>query len=136
MMKTLFSKGNSVQKMLFLGLFVATFLISSTTSIVVAQGVTPDHVAKMKSVTSSAISNDGNFVAYTVSVPADAFKENSTNATHFYVLNTATGESKPYFTSSSVSQVQFRPGKGTLTFLTRQSGDSSNALYELSLTGG
>lgn len=136
MMNTLFSKVNSVQKMLFFGLFIATFLVSSTTSTLLAQSITPDHVAKMKSVTSSAISNDGNFVAYTVSVPADAFKENATNATHLYVLNTATGESKPYFTSSGVSQVQFRPGKETLTFLTRQSGDSSNALYELSLTGG
>jgi dipeptidyl aminopeptidase/acylaminoacyl peptidase len=136
MMKTLFSKGNSIQKMLFFGLFVATFLAGPTTSTLFAQGVTPDHVAKMKTVTSSAISNDGNFVAYTVSVPADAFKENANNSTHLYVLNTTTGESKPYFTSSGVSQVQFRPAKGTITFLSRQSGDSSNALYELSLTGG
>jgi dipeptidyl aminopeptidase/acylaminoacyl peptidase len=136
MMKTFFSKGNSVQKMLFLGLFVATFLVSSTTSTLFAQGMTPDHVAKMKAVTSSAISNDGNFVAYTLSVPADAFKENSRNATHLYVLNTTTGESKPYFTSAGASQVTFRPSKGTITFLSRQSGDSNNALYELSLTGG
>lgn len=136
MMKTFFSNGNSVQKMLFFGLFVATFLVSSTTSTVFAQGVTPDHVAKMKTVTSSTISENGNFVAYTVSVPADAFKENATNATHLYVLNNTTGETIPYFTSSSVSQVTFRPGKGTITFLSRQSGDSTNALYELSLTGG
>ncbi len=136
MMKTLFSKGSSVQKMLFFGLFVATFLVSSSTSTLFAQGMTPDHVAKMKTVTSSVISDNGNFVAYTVSVPADAFKENSRNATHLYVLNTTTGESKPYFTSAGVSQVAFRPTKGTLTFLSKQADDSNNVLYELSLTGG
>jgi len=136
MMKTLFSKENSVQKMLFFGLFVATFLVSPITSNLLAQGVTPNHIAVMKTVTSSAISQDGNFIAYTLSVPADAFKENTTNATHLYVLNNTTGETKPYFTSSSVSQVAFRPGKGTMTFLARQSDDSINALYELSLNGG
>ncbi|WP_339610581.1 S9 family peptidase [uncultured Planktosalinus sp.] len=134
-MKTFYSKKNVPAKMLFTAFFVVSFLLSPFSNIL-AQGVTPDHIAKMKAVTGSTISADGNFVAYTVSVPADAFKENATNKTHLYVLNTTTGESKPYFTSSGVSQVTFRPAKGTITFLTKQSGDSTNALYELSLTGG
>lgn len=134
-MKTFYSKKNVPAKMLFMAFFVASFLLSPFNSIL-AQGVTPDHIANMKAVTGSTISDDGNFVAYTVSVPADAFKENATNKTHLYVLNTTTGVSKPYFTSSGVSQVTFRPAKGTITFLTKQSGDSTNALYELSLTGG
>lgn len=135
MKATLFRNKNS-KFLSCLFLLAASFFVSPSTSALFAQGITPDHVAKMKSVTNSVISKDGNFIAYTVSVPADAFKENATNATHLFVLNNATGESTPYFTSSSVSHVQFRPGKGTLTFLTRKSGDSSNALYELSLTGG
>lgn len=135
MMKIVHSKKNDSSKMLFLALFIASFLLSPFTT-VFAQGVTPDHIAKMKTVTSSAISDDGKFVAYTVSSPADPFKENSRNSTHLHVLNIATGESKPYFTSSGVSQVQFRPAKGTITFLSKLSGDSSNSLFEISLSGG
>ncbi len=135
MMKTLSFRKNAPSKMLFMAFFIAAFLVSPFNTIQ-AQGVTYDHIANMKTVTSSAISPDGSFVAYTVSVPADPFKENATNSNHLYVLNTATGESKPYFTSSGVSQVAFRPAKGTITFLSRKQGDSSNAIYELSLTGG
>lgn len=135
MMKTCFLKGNFSQKRTFFNLFVAAFLMGSATLTLSAQ-ITPQQVAKIKTVTGSAISNDGNFVAYTVSAPADPMKENATNTTHLYVLNLATNQSKPYFTSSSVRQVAFRPSKGTITFLSRASGDSTNSLYEMSLDGG
>lgn len=135
MMKNLYSKKNAPSKMLFIAFFVAAFLASPFNTLL-AQGVTPDHIAKMKVVTSSAISNDGNFVAYTVSIPADQFKENTRNTNHLYVLNNTTGESKPYFTSAGVSQVQFRPSKGTITFLSRLSGDSTNSIFEINLSGG
>ncbi len=117
-------------------LFLSAFLLWSVPSAVLAQGVTYDHVAKMNTVTGSVISEDGNYVAYTLSVPADAFKENSRNATHLYVLNVASGQSKAYYTGTNVSQVTFRPKKGTVAFLTKKSSDSFTSLYELSLTGG
>src|SRR5690606_18887241 len=53
-----------------------------------------------------------------------------------YILNTNNGESRPFYTSTSVSQIKFRPNKGTITFLTRQGSDKTNALYEISLNGG
>jgi dipeptidyl aminopeptidase/acylaminoacyl peptidase len=43
---------------------------------------------------------------------------------------------KPYFTSSSVSAIAFRPLKGTITFLAKGAEDVSNALYEISIGGG
>lgn len=135
MMKPLFSMMNVPSKMLFMAFFIAAFLVSPFSTIQ-AQGVTYDHIATMKAVTSSSISDDGNFVAYTVSVPADPFKENARNSTHLYVLNTATGVSTPYFTSAGVSQVQFRPSKGTITFLSRHTGDSANSIFEVNLSGG
>src|SRR5690606_38930360 len=61
---------------------------------------------------------------------------NARNSSHLYVLNTATGESTPYFTAAGVSQVQFRPTKGTITFLSRLSGDSANSIFEVKLSGG
>ncbi len=135
MMKTLSFRKNAPSKMLFMAFFIAAFLVSPINRIQ-AQGVTYDHIANMKAVTSSAISDNGAYVAYTVSVPADPFKENARNSNQLHVLNTATGESKPYFTAAGVSQVQFRPAKGTITFLSRLSGDSANSIFEVSLSGG
>jgi dipeptidyl aminopeptidase/acylaminoacyl peptidase len=99
-------------------------------------GVTPLHVAKTEVVTSSAISDDGNYVAYTLSVPADPYKENAPNRNHLYVLNVSTGETKPFYTTGSVGNVAFRPGKKSVTFLTQRPGDNTRSLYETPLDGG
>lgn len=132
MMKTVFfMKNHLTKKMFFTALFVALFTANPLSSTLFAQGVTPDHVAKMKNVTNSVVSNDGKFVAYTLSTPADPFKENAPNSSHLYILNTETGESKPYFTSANVSGIAFRPVKGTFTFLSREQGDDTNAIYEV-----
>ncbi len=114
---------------------VVGFIIFLFQSITIAQ-VTPDHIASMKVVNGCAISDDGNYVAFTVSIPADPKKENAPNSTHLYVMNESTRESKPYYTSSSVSSVQFRPAHGTLTFLSRKQGAAHNEIFELSLFGG
>jgi dipeptidyl aminopeptidase/acylaminoacyl peptidase len=99
-------------------------------------GVTPLHVAKTEIVSSSVISDDGNYVAYTLSVPADPYKENAANRNHLYVMNVSTGETKPYFTSSSVGAVAFRPGSKSVSFLAQRPGDSTRSLYEVPLDGG
>lgn len=114
--------------------FIAALLLS--VNAIRAQGLTPEHVAKIKTVTSAAISDDGKVVAYSLNVPADPMKENARAASHLYVLNTSGGESIPYFTQANARQVQFRPAKGTLTFLTKLAGDSHQSLYELPLNGG
>ncbi|HMQ08382.1 MAG TPA: S9 family peptidase [Saprospiraceae bacterium] len=121
-------------RVIFISTIVGVIIFKSQ-SISIAQ-VTPDHIASMKVVNGCAISDDGNYIAFTVSIPADPKKENAPNATHLYVLNESTGESKPYFTHSGVSSVQFRPGHGTLTFLSRKQGAAQNELFELSLFGG
>jgi dipeptidyl aminopeptidase/acylaminoacyl peptidase len=103
---------------------------------VAQNGLTPLHVAKMEMVTSSVISDNGNYVAYTVSVPADPYKENAGNRSELHVMNLSDGSSKPYYTTGSVASVQFRPGKNSVTFLTQRSGDDTRSLYELPLDGG
>lgn len=98
--------------------------------------VTPEQVAQIKNVTGSIISNDGKFVAYTLSVPLDPKKENGFSQSQLYLLNTVTNTTLPFFTGSSVSQVSFRPQKGTITFLSRGANDKTNALYEIHVNGG
>jgi len=102
----------------------------------IAQGVTPEHVAQTQVVTSSAISDDGNYVAYTVSVPADPYEENEPNRTELHLLDVESGETRPYYSDSGIGSVQFRPGHNSITFLTTRSGDDVRSLYELPLDGG
>lgn len=120
------------------GRFTLLFLfsIAFATSALAQNVLTPQHVAKIKSVTSTAISEDGSHVAYTVSHPADPYKENSPSSNYLYVLDVAEETTKPYYTTGSVSSVQFRPGNGTITFITSQPGDNARSLYEIPLDGG
>lgn len=98
--------------------------------------VTPDHIAKMKTVISSSTSDQGEYIAYTIATPADPKKENAYSQVHLYVYDVQAQESKSYFTSASVSQVTFRPQTGTITFLTKTGDDKTNGLYEMNINGG
>ena len=115
--------------------FLALVLLISF-SVDAQNGVTPEHIAEMKIVTSSTISDDGNYVAYTVSVPADPYTDNSPNRNHLYLLDVNEGTTRPYYTSGSVAAVQFRPGTGSISFLTQRSGDQTRSLYEVPVDGG
>jgi dipeptidyl aminopeptidase/acylaminoacyl peptidase len=111
------------------------FLFSASSTLL-AQGITPEQVAQIETVTSSMVSDDGSMVAYTLSVPADPYQENVGASTELHILDVETGVSKPYYTSGSIGDIQFRPGHSSLTFLTQRDGDETRALYELPLNGG
>ncbi|MEX0685361.1 MAG: S9 family peptidase [Balneolales bacterium] len=112
------------------------FVLQATLINAQPQGMTPEHVADMKSVGAVQISSDARHVAYTLSIPSDPTVENTTASYHLYVLNTETSERIPYYTSGSVSAVRFRPDRPSITFLTRLEGDSQNSLYEVPIGGG
>lgn len=118
----------------FVSLLALLFVLFSSQAF--AQGITPDHVAKTELVTSSVTSPDGNHIAYTLSVPADPYKENAANTTELHVLDVRTGETKPYYTAGGIGSIQFRPGHQSVTFLASRSGDATRSLYELPLDGG
>lgn len=116
--------------------FFLLLLIGINSSSTAQNVITPQHIAKMESVSSTVISNDGRHIAYTVSKPADPYEENTANSSHLYVLDVNEGTTKPYYTSGSVSSVEFRPDQNTLTFLTQRENDDTRSLYELPLDGG
>lgn len=116
-----------------LNLFVLLFV---AVPLAWAQGLTPEHVAKIKNASSAVISPDGNHVAYSVSVPADPYKENKPASSHLYVLDVKSGESRPYYTVGSISNLDFRPKSKSITFLTKRPDDNTRAVYELPLDGG
>jgi len=117
----------------FLILFLSAFVYSET----LAQNVvTPQHIAEMETVTSSQISPDGQYIAYTISTPADPYEKNRSNSTHLYLLDVAEGTTTPYHTTNSVSSVQFRPGQNAITFLSEMAGDDTRSLYQIPVEGG
>lgn len=123
------------KNMLFAGLLGFVVILSAPSLSTHAQ-VTSNHIAKMKTVTGSTITEDGRYIAYTIAIPADPKKENSYSQNHLYVLNTGNNTETPFYTSGSVSQVQFRPGINSITFIARKDGEKQNAIYEMSLNGG
>ncbi len=115
-------------------IIVFTFLWMNST---VAQNVlTPELVAKIENVLQVVSSNDGEYLAYTLSVPADPFKENKAAVSHLYVYQKSIGSSRPFFTRGSVSQVAFRPEHESLTFIYSKSDSPKRVIYEMPLNGG
>lgn len=100
------------------------------------EGLTPMDMAKTESVSSAVINKEGSKIAYTVSVQADPLKENAAPSLKLWVYDVATKTSAPFSTQGSVRGVAFRPGKSTITFLTRRGDDRFTSLYEIPLTGG
>ncbi len=98
--------------------------------------MTPVDVASIKSVSQVKISSDGKYIAYTVSNPADPFKENVAARTPLYVFDVSSNTSTPFYTQSSAGALSFRPGSNSITFLSQGPNDKVKSLYEISLSGG
>ena len=118
------------------GMQLILILLLIQPQVMAQEFLTADHIAKMQSVSGVDISNDGSTIAYTLSVPANPREENAPASNYLYVMNTETGEAVPYFTTGSVSGIDFRPGHSAVTFLAKRDGDEARALYEMSLSGG
>lgn len=93
-------------------------------------------ITEIKSVNNAEISQNGQYIAYTVRKPADPTEENSSAENHLYVMDLLSEDPKPYVTTFSVSNVRFRPGQNSVTFLGRRGDDSVTSLYEISTQGG
>lgn len=120
--------------MLLIG--IETTFVSLTQAQEKNKGLSVEDVMRMKQVTGVDLSKDGNYIAYTVTDPADPMKDNRSAGNHLYVYNVKTDESKAYFTTGSVGDVSFRPGKDAITFTTRLEGAKKNAIIEMPLDGG
>ncbi len=93
-------------------------------------GLTPLQLSKIQSVGSVYISEDGSTVLYTLSVPADPFKENALASSHLYMMDTNSGETTPMITDMSFGGIAFRPGYNSFTYLAKKEGDETRSLYE------
>ncbi len=126
----------SVQRLFKHGIWLIMLFLTGFSQSFSQNVVTPQHIAEMETVESSLLSPDGQHIAYTVSTPADPYERNATNSNHLYLLHVSEGTTTPYYTSSSVSSVQFRPGPNAITFLTKKPNDHTRSIYQISMNGG
>ncbi|NET33659.1 MAG: S9 family peptidase [Cyanothece sp. SIO1E1] len=121
---------------LFSGCICLLLALGISASVMGQNAMDPIHVSKTEQVGSVYINEDGSTGAYTLIVPADPFKENTTASTHLYLIDLQTMETRPFVTGISVSGVAFRPGHNSITFIARKEGDKTRDIYEISLDGG
>lgn len=126
----------STRRLFKIGAWFIVLFIAGVSQAISQNVVTPQHIATMETVETSLLSPDGQHIAYTVSTPADPYEENTENSDHLYLLNISEGTATPYYTISSVSSLQYRPGQNAITFLTKRSTDNTRSIYQISISGG
>src|SRR5699024_9996367 len=107
---------------LILSLFPALLVAQSAD-----KGLTPLQVAQIQQVSEASISPSGTKVAYTINKPADPLKENKKAKNYLFLLDLNSGNSVPFIKTMDVSDIAFRPGKKTITFLGKRENDETNA---------
>ena len=100
------------------------------------KGMKPLDVAKLKIVEDAKISDNGKNVAYLLYDPFDPLKENKSANVELYVYNVDQKKNIPFITRSRISDVLFRPGHESLTFLAKLEDEKETSLYEIPLNGG
>ncbi|MEW6323501.1 MAG: S9 family peptidase [Acidobacteriota bacterium] len=116
---------------------VAALVWLAATSALAQERFTPHHVAKIRQVTTVAVSPDGREVAYTLNVPRIPFQDDDGAAWVELHVVTADGHSRPYVTGAvNVSGVRWTPDGRRLAFLARRAGDDARALYIVPRDGG
>ncbi|MEX2604366.1 MAG: S9 family peptidase [Gracilimonas sp.] len=115
---------------------IFAFIFGLSEVIFAQNGLTPAQLSKIQSVGSVYLAQNGEMAAYTLIVPADPLKENTTAKSHLYLLDLETEETKPLITDRSVSGISFRPNYNTITYIDKKEGDDTRSIYELSVESG
>ncbi|RME38208.1 MAG: S9 family peptidase, partial [Planctomycetota bacterium] len=98
---------------------------------------TPEHVARIKRVTSAVIAPNGNYIAYTLSVPRKIGKEpDGPPWSELHVIR-PDGKSYPYVTGRvSVSRIRWTPDGSGISYLAKRGEDKHRCLYVIPVGGG
>ncbi|NNF58951.1 MAG: S9 family peptidase [Rhodothermaceae bacterium] len=101
------------------------------------EGLTPYHIAQMRTVGDAVVSPDGDYVAYTVSIPADPLEANAAARAelHLYDINQET-DRVLLGTDVNPRAVRWVPSEDELSYLARAEGDAGTALYTVEIETG
>jgi dipeptidyl aminopeptidase/acylaminoacyl peptidase len=103
-----------------------------------ADALTPERVARLRSVTEVAMSPDGRQVAYTLSVPRQpGVDDDGEPWSELWVLAVASGENRPFVTGKvNVGKVAWTPDGKAIAFLAKRGDDKFKGLYRIPVDGG
>lgn len=98
---------------------------------------TPQHVARLRAVSSAAISPDGSRVAYLLSVPRDINADESGPPWTQLHLVDAEGNSRPFIGGDvNISAIQWTPDGKSVSFLDKRGKDKTKSVYVIPVDGG
>ena len=125
----------SVRRLLTLAMLAS---LPSVSAIAQNNGLTPEQVARLRSVTSAKLSPNGQHIAYTLSVPRDPLREENGSAwAELHVIETGTGSSRPYITGKvNVGAVAWTSDGKAISFLAKRRDDKFRSLHVIPLAGG
>jgi dipeptidyl aminopeptidase/acylaminoacyl peptidase len=119
--------------MLFQQLSLVCFLSASLSA---GDHLTPYDVAKIRYVSSSALSPDGNWTAYSLIVPRNPLKDNGKASTELHVVDSS-GRSRPFVVGKvNVSQIGWSRDSKTMMYLCKRGDDKNTSLYGIPINGG
>ena len=102
-----------------------------------AEVITPEHVARLRTVISAAVAPEGCAVAYTLGVQRRAFVEEDGAAWQELRVVTAEGQSRAFITGKvNISQIDWLPDGRGISFLAKRGDDKEPALYVIPIDGG
>lgn len=113
------------------------FVIQPTPAPAQEHVFTPQHVAKLRIVTSAVISPDGKQVAYILGVPRNIPKETDGPAWAELHVVDANGTATPFVTGQvNIDNIAWTPDGKAISFITKRAGDPFKALYVIPVRGG
>jgi dipeptidyl aminopeptidase/acylaminoacyl peptidase len=134
-MKNCFEKWSYLKKLAFAS--CALLLARPSAGFAQETMFTPQHVAKLRTVTSAEISPDGSRVAYVLSVPRVPLKQDDGPAWAELHVVTTEGVSKPFVTGQvNVSAIAWRRDGREISFLAKRGKDEYTGLYAIPVDGG
>ncbi len=100
------------------------------------RAMTPEDVARIRSVSTTQISPPGNRIAYTLSVPKNpGVDKDGPAASELHVWEN--GSSRPFITGDvRISQVKWSPDGETLSYVAKRDDDKYSSLYLIPMGGG
>jgi len=99
--------------------------------------LTPEDVLRIKTCTGVAISPNGKWIAYTVSVPREANDEPGGAYSELYVFSTETGAIRPFSTGKvGVGSPRWSPDSSKIAFLAERGEKASTQVWVIPVDGG
>lgn len=123
--------------MITIGLILSTICLM-VPSVRSGEVMTAEDITRLRSVSSVAVSPDGNLIAYTVTRPRNPFSEENGKAWSELYLTDPDGNSRGFITGDvNIGSIQFTPDGRMITYLAKRSDDdTTTVLYGIPVDGG